>query len=66
VLDGLGAFATHLLFLSPGRVRCFGRCQDIPELAELAGAGEHDAPASPLHRLCERWMAEDRRTRKEW
>ena len=64
VLDGLGAFATHLLFLSPGRVRCFGRCQDIPELAELAG--ERVGPASPLHRLCERWMAEDRTTKKEW
>lgn len=64
VLDGLGAFATHLLFLSPGRVRCFGRCQDIPELAELAG--EQGGPASPLHRLCERWMAEDRTTKKEW
>jgi CCR4-NOT complex subunit CAF16 len=72
VLDGLGAFATHLLFLSPGRVRCFGRCQDIPELAALvAGAGERGSPASPLHQLCERWMAEDRsgearRTKKEW
>jgi CCR4-NOT complex subunit CAF16 len=66
VLDGLGAFATHLLFLSPGRVRCFGRCQDIPELVELVGANPPGAPASPLHRLCERWMAEDRATKKEW
>jgi CCR4-NOT complex subunit CAF16 len=55
VLDGLGPFATHLLFLSPGRVRCFAPTADIPELAE-PGQG-----ASPLHRLCERWMAEDRR-----
>jgi CCR4-NOT complex subunit CAF16 len=53
VLDGLGSFATHLLFLSPGRLRCFGRCEDIPELA-----------GSSLHRLCERWMAEDRRGRR--
>jgi CCR4-NOT complex subunit CAF16 len=57
VLDGLGPFATHLLFLSPGRVRCFARCEDIPELAAAPDAGG----ASPLHRLCERWMAEDRR-----
>jgi CCR4-NOT complex subunit CAF16 len=56
VLDGLGPFATHLLFLSPGRVRCFAPTADIPELGEPALAG-----ASPLHRLCERWMSEDRR-----
>jgi CCR4-NOT complex subunit CAF16 len=54
VLDGLGAFATHLLFLSPGRVRWFGRCAEMPELAAA------DAAGSPLLRLCERWMGEDR------
>jgi CCR4-NOT complex subunit CAF16 len=56
VLDGLGPFATHLLFLGPGRVRCFAPVTDIPELSEASDGG-----ASPLHRLCERWMAEDRR-----
>jgi CCR4-NOT complex subunit CAF16 len=56
VLDGLGAFATHLIFLSPGRIRCAARCQDIPELASPGDGG-----ASALHQLCERWMAEDRR-----
>jgi CCR4-NOT complex subunit CAF16 len=48
VLDGLGDFATHLMFLSPGRLRCL-----LP-IAEAL----HLAP--PLHRLCERWMREDR------
>jgi CCR4-NOT complex subunit CAF16 len=57
VLDGLGPFATHLLFLGPGRVRCFGRCQDIPLLAAAGDDG-----GSALHRLCELWMGEDRRT----
>jgi CCR4-NOT complex subunit CAF16 len=55
VLDGLGAFATHLLFLSPGRVRCFAPCAEVPELQGAAVGG-----SSPLHRLCERWMSEDR------
>jgi CCR4-NOT complex subunit CAF16 len=56
VLDGLGPFATHLLFLSPGRLRCFARCQDIPELAS--------GDTSALHQLCERWMGEDRQGRR--
>jgi CCR4-NOT complex subunit CAF16 len=56
VLDGLQAWATHLLFLSPGRVRAFGRLLDI---AELGAPGEAGGP-SPLQRLCERWMREDR------
>lgn len=47
VLDGLEAWATHLLFLSPGRVRAFGPPGEV-----LGG--------TPLPRLCERWMAEDR------
>lgn len=49
VLDGLDRWATHLLFLSPGRVRVFDRLDRV--LADEGG---------PLHRLCERWMAEDR------
>jgi CCR4-NOT complex subunit CAF16 len=49
VLDGLEAWATHLIFLSPGRVRCVGQLEDIPELA-----------GTTLRGLCERWMAEDR------
>jgi len=61
---GWGLSPTHLLFLSPGRVRCFGALQDIPELAALAG--ETGSPTSPLHRLCESWMAEDRTAKKEW
>jgi CCR4-NOT complex subunit CAF16 len=58
VLDGLQAWGTHLLFLSPGRVRYFGRLRDLPEL-HAEGAGPAGGP-SPLQRLCERWMAEDR------
>jgi CCR4-NOT complex subunit CAF16 len=49
VLDGLQSWATHLMFLSPGRVRSFGPIAAVPELAAL-----------PLHQLCERWMREDR------
>lgn len=52
VLEGLAAWATHLAFLSPGRLRTFGRIQEIPELA--AGTG--------LPELVERWMREDRRS----
>jgi CCR4-NOT complex subunit CAF16 len=44
VLDGLADWATHLAFLSPGRLRCF-----VPL-----------APSTPLRELCERWMREDR------
>ncbi len=56
VLDGLGDFATHLLFLSPGRLRCL---VPIAEALEL-GAAQPGAGASPLHRLCEQWMRDDR------
>ena len=51
VLEGLAAWATHLAFLSPRRLRCFAPIGEVPELA----AGE------TLHELCERWMREDRR-----
>ena len=44
VLDGIADFATHLAFLSPGRLRCFTPL----------------APGTPLRELCERWMREDR------
>ena len=55
-LDGLDDFATHLLFLSPGRLRCLMPISEALRLdAAQAGAG-----ASPLHRLCEQWMREDR------
>jgi CCR4-NOT complex subunit CAF16 len=47
VLDRLEAFATHVLFLSNGRVRRFGPIADV-----LAGTS--------LHGLCEAWMREDR------
>jgi CCR4-NOT complex subunit CAF16 len=50
VLEGLGAWATHLAFLSPGRLRCFARLSDI---AELAGDVS-------IHELAGRWMREDR------
>ena len=48
VLEGLATWATHLAFLSPGRLRCFG------PIGELLPAGESVAS------LCERWMREDR------
>jgi CCR4-NOT complex subunit CAF16 len=57
VLDGLQDWATHLLFLSRTGVRTFAPIDQVPELSQ------HDpgVPAtSRLHRLCERWMAEDR------
>jgi len=44
VLDGIADFATHLAFLSPGRLRCF----------------EPLAPGTNLRERCERWMREDR------
>jgi CCR4-NOT complex subunit CAF16 len=50
VLEGLAAWATHLAFLSPGRLRRFARLTEIPELS-----GE-----VTLHELVERWMREDR------
>jgi CCR4-NOT complex subunit CAF16 len=49
VLDGLEAFATHLAFLSPGRLRCLAPLGQVPELR-----------GSSLVRLCEAWMREDR------
>jgi CCR4-NOT complex subunit CAF16 len=53
VLEGLAAWATHLAFLSPGRLRC---CARIDEVAELrAGAS--------LQEMAERWMREDQRGR---
>jgi CCR4-NOT complex subunit CAF16 len=45
VLDGLADWATHLAFLSPGRLRFFDRI----------------TASTPLRELCERWMREDRR-----
>lgn len=59
VLDGLDPWATHLLFLSPGRLRFFGRLDELPELAALRAAAQGPGP-SALHRLCEQWMGEDR------
>jgi CCR4-NOT complex subunit CAF16 len=56
VLDGLSDFATHVLFLSPGRLRGL---LPLSEALQL-GAGVAAAGASPLHRLCEQWMREDR------
>jgi CCR4-NOT complex subunit CAF16 len=49
VLEGLGAWATHVAFLSPGRLRLFAPIADVPELRD-----------SSLAALCERWMREDR------
>src|SRR5262249_51179122 len=49
VLDALADFATHLLFLSPGRIRRFAPIGDV--LAE-------EGPS--LQRLSEKWMREDR------
>lgn len=51
VLEGLAAWATHVAFLSPGRLRCFAPIGEIPELASRAAS---------LHELTERWMREDR------
>ncbi len=48
VLDGIAEWATHLAFLSPGRLRFFDRI----------GAALALAPS--LRDLCERWMREDR------
>ncbi len=56
VLDGLGDFATHLLFLSPARLRCLVPIAEALKLGDAqAGPG-----ASALHRLCEQWMRDDR------
>jgi CCR4-NOT complex subunit CAF16 len=49
VLDGLAAWGTHLMFLSPGGVRHFGPLAAVPALA-----------GAPLHLVCEQWMREDR------
>ena len=51
VLEGLAAWASHLIFLSPGRVRC---CAPI---ADVLPAGDS------LLALCEGWMREDRGSR---
>jgi CCR4-NOT complex subunit CAF16 len=61
VLDGLQDWATHLLFLGRAGVRCFQEIDSVRELSEMPAAGP-GAP-SPLHRLCERWMGEDRRAK---
>jgi len=56
VLDGLDDFATHLLFLSPGRLRHLCPIVEGLALADRLPPG----PGSPLHRLCTLWMREDR------
>lgn len=57
VLEGLQDFGTHLLFLSPGRLRCLARLGEVPDLVALQ---QVSGAVSPLHRLCEAWMREDR------
>jgi CCR4-NOT complex subunit CAF16 len=47
VLDGIAEWATHLAFLSPGRLRCF---------APIAEATR----SASLREVCESWMREDR------
>ena len=49
VFDGLGTFASHVAFLSPGRLRWFS---GLAELTEAHGL--------PLRELAEKWMREDR------
>jgi CCR4-NOT complex subunit CAF16 len=49
VFDGLGTFATHVAFLSPGRLRWFSGMSDLTAAHGL-----------PLRELAERWMREDR------
>ncbi|MEA2699010.1 MAG: hypothetical protein QOI66_3281, partial [Myxococcales bacterium] len=66
VLEGLAAWATHLAFLSPGRLRRFGALADVDDLRTgeaAAPAGAAPGGPSALHQLCERWMREDRRSR---
>jgi CCR4-NOT complex subunit CAF16 len=58
VLDGLGDFATDVLFLSPGRLRCFAPIGEALALAERLAPG----PGSALQRLCVLWMRQDRET----
>ena len=53
VLDGLDRFASHVAFLSPGRLRVLAPIGDIPELR-----------GSSLRALCETWMREDRAARR--
>lgn len=53
VLDGLERFATHVAFLSPGRLRVLAPIGEIPELR-----------GSSLRALCETWMREDRAARR--
>jgi CCR4-NOT complex subunit CAF16 len=58
VLDGLQDWATHLLFLGRSGLRRFAEIDAVPELNAASDPG---LPAtSRLHRLCERWMAEER------
>jgi CCR4-NOT complex subunit CAF16 len=57
VLEGLAAWATHLAFLSPGRLRCFAATADVKELQGPLATSDS---TSPLHRLCEVWMRQDR------
>jgi CCR4-NOT complex subunit CAF16 len=54
VLDGLEEFATHVAFLSPGRMRVMAPIGEIP-----------DRRGSSLRALCEAWMREDRNTRSQ-
>lgn len=56
VLDGLGDFATDLLFLSPGRLRCLAPIGEALAIADRVAPGA----GSALHRLCALWMREDR------
>ena len=55
VLEGLQAWATHLAFLSPGRLRCFAPIDEVPELRGGCTLGE----------LAERWMRQDREGRQD-
>jgi CCR4-NOT complex subunit CAF16 len=52
VLDGLEAWATHLLYLRGGRVARYARLDEVPEIEALRVRGE----PSPLWRLCLDWL----------
>jgi CCR4-NOT complex subunit CAF16 len=61
VLDGLQDWATHLMFLDRSGLRRFAEIDAVPELQE---SGAPAVATSRLHKLCERWMAEDRPARR--
>ena len=61
ILDGMTEWASHLLFISPRKLRCFEALKDVPHWKQALKARPH----SPLLWLSEKWLKEDEKAAQE-